>query len=201
MPAGDLDLFSPTKGYRFYVDTSALLPAAFLAAKATGSKIQPHEEKRGQKLARFASRAKRNQASLVTTIVALEELAAVSRGKYREMVAKQKNHASWKAFRAADPTAAMTEDKNAHPAMLKMTNHALIQMASFGIELDQIETVGGQSTVAAEALRKEWIALLQRWAIDPMDALHICVGTAIGATHFITFDTGWDSVSSIVTLR
>jgi hypothetical protein len=34
-------------------------------------------------------------------------------------------------------------------------------------------------------------------SIDPMDALHIAIGTQLNITHFATFDAGWQEVDQI----
>lgn len=201
MAAGDLDTFSLNKTYRFYLDTSALISAGLLAVKATGKPIKPLEEKRGTKLAKFAERAKKSQAFLFTTILAIEEIAAQSRSKQRELAAQAKQYSSWRDLQQRNPALAKTEDIGARQVALTFTNFVVSQMQALDVVIDQIDTTGGSSRVMAEALRQSWVAVFGSYALDPMDALHIVTGKAMGATHFVTFDNAWDAVSSIQTIR
>lgn len=198
MSAVSIEDFAPTSGQRCYLDTSALIPLALHQLASAGGPAPPDEERRrADRIRRCIDRLVSAKASVVTTILAMEELAAKVRNDARNDQARA-HGSTWKDLKRSDPAKARELDEGCRDWMLKMMEHAARSTGDLGVSFELPVVLEGDASAAATRLRKVHREYLRRYvSLDAMDALHIAVGRMIGADCFVSFDAGWREVSDI----
>jgi len=186
-------------GQRFYLDTSALLVLAHDQAQACGRSVPSHELARARQLKPFLQKIRAAKGSLRTSVLAFEEIAAKTRNDLRASAADKAGYRrDWKAFKRADQKAFDVADANAQVSMLAFLGFTKQAAQREHIEVERCHVEKTHTLLAEERLRVHHQNLLQAHrALDAMDALHIAVGLDLSIRSFVTFDRGWDSVSTI----
>lgn len=183
----------------FYLDTSALVGLAALQAQSDGFQagLDANALKQGRDVQGFAGRAAASGASLLVTVLAFEELAAMIRNKARANLCKP--HPNWGALKKADRLRATTLDALAQQQMLKFLECAERAARSVGAKLlePEIDDPSRDADLRAAAHRK---LLEDHVGLDAMDALHIVIGGELEVTGFVSFDRGWRDVKTITVL-
>ncbi len=200
MPQSSLAVTVPTPADTIYLDTSAVMTLAQGRGLFEGLPVPQEAPRRLKVLVPFLVKAKAAGAALRTSILSVEELAAATRNQKRASEAQSRGYTTWRQFKSRDPGASAVADATAKANMLQMMKFAVNALELCGVQIQCVGAVG-DSIVAARARRKAHKRLLDRHVeIDSMDALHIVFGTELGATGFISFDTGWGAVPSVRTL-
>jgi len=198
MPNAALKDCQPVQGESYYLDTSAVMALLNVEANNQKVKIPGEELARGRLVVDFTSRAKLVGALLTTSILAIEEIAAKYRGLIRAARAKANGYATWKDFKTGNPPAAAIEDEVARKEMFLRLKWTTKKLGSTQVRLATPEVAAANIHSAAETMRCSHLKLLEDHpSLDAMDALHIVIGTDLGATRFVSFDRGWDVVPSI----
>ena len=189
---------TPSSGERIYLDTSAVLPLALVEGGRRGQPTPPpREQQRAALVTAFGARAAKAGCKLVTSILALEEIAARARNKAR--LQEQRTYSSWDDFRRANASAAEDAEKRCQAHMLATLTWTIDVLHGAGVTVDFPSVLAAETENFAKKLRKAHLELLRAYAsIDPMDALHIVFGLEGGAHGFVTFDGAWASVREIV---
>lgn len=200
MSLSSLDSHAPQAGELYYLDTSAMFSLGHLEAQRLKMGGDPGEVKRGKRVVSFVRRAAASSASVFTSVLAHQEIAAVVRNRLRNAGAQKVQACAWKQLKVADPDQADQIDVKAQTAALQMLSHVSSLAGREGIET-KWPAVASDPVAAAKTLRKAHRDLLRLYRqIDSMDALHIVIGAELGALNFVTFDKGWDTVSNISVL-
>lgn len=180
----------------WYLDTSALI--ALTAAHFKQSTFNHFDKSnRGQRIQDFAARVNGKRGRLLTTMLAVEELAGVARAKAREIVASSLGM-SWNDLKQQNRAKADQLDVGCRDDMLKFMTHAANTANALNIshEFPLIDT--SKTPDANKKIRKSHRELLRLYSsLDAMDALHIVFGKELGADHFVSFDKGWHPVAEI----
>jgi predicted nucleic acid-binding protein len=196
MPIELLGTAKAKPGGRYYLDTSAIFALAAPHAKAAKQAVRALEEQRAQAATDFLKAAVAAGAAVRTSVLAFEEVAAVSRRRGRDLFARQAGHNGWETAKTSAD--AESVDANAKAAMLTWLTWAVTGFRVVGGAVEQPETPADETTIRAERLRKLHRKLLSTYsAIDPMDALHIATGISLGCNDFVSFDKGWETVAEI----
>jgi predicted nucleic acid-binding protein len=196
MTAQRLEDCTLVSGQMWYLDTSALIALA-VAHEPQTSANQAEEFKRAKRIREFADRVNGKGARLITTILAIEELAGHARSKARKAAAQSRGM-SWKDLKQYDPTAAAHLDIACRDAMLDFMEVAanVVATCQVAYEFPTLDT--SKPVEANKKLRKLHRELLRLYvSIDAMDALHIAFGRWVGTKSFVSFDHGWQAVTDI----
>lgn len=197
MTAVALESHAPTEGQRCYLDASALIALAYEDAVSAGVAVRADERSRARRVREYVLRVRRLGARLVTSILAMEELAAMTRNKARDIASRPLGR-SWVELKRDAPDDARRVDELCRQQMLDMMEHAAKATGDLGVSFELPVVLEGDASAAATRLRKVHREYLRRYVtLDAMDALHIAVGRMIGADCFVSFDAGWREVSDI----
>lgn len=198
MATFDMQTSAPTVGARHYLDASVLLALAYRSAKSAGELAPPQEVRRGDKAAAFIARVNGSGGMAITTVIALEEIAAKVRNALRRAAWSKASYKSWSDFKQADPTTAHTADTHAHAVMIQMLAHTMNELGRVGAFVERREIPANETRKLAKDLRQAHLGFMKNYpSLDAMDALHIALGLEMGITSFLTFDQGWGIVPKI----
>lgn len=188
---------TPAKDELYYLDTSGLFPLAYERARHAGEPAPPDELARATTLVPFLRAAQANSASVITSILSIEELAAKWRNTQVRAVLPN-GIKTLRVWENTNPIAAANARKTIQASTLKMMAHAANGLGTYGVALMRVAVGSTETRTAADKQRKAHRELLRLYdRIDPMDALHIVVGREMGAERFISFDTAWTTVAEI----
>jgi predicted nucleic acid-binding protein len=184
---------------RHYVDSSVVYSLASKAAHATGNPAPQIELTRAQKAATFIQKVRKAGGEVLTSPLALEELAARVRNSLRAIEAKKKGYASWRDFKNRASKADIAQaDTRPHTIMIHMLSLATREFSKVGIELERTAVLSSETKKAAQELQKTHLKYLsQHTTLDAMDAFHIALAAELGITHFLSFDQGWGQLPNI----
>lgn len=171
----------------FYWDTSVVYSLA-LSRHPKQTATSQRELRRISALSAFINASTSSGTRNLTSILVLEEIAALVRNRIRTVEADRAGFRSWSEFKQSAAEQAMLRDKTAHQGMLEILQCAIDGIRTAKIELEWPD----QSETPPQKLRKFHREILRTVpTIDAMDALHIVVGLSLGIKKFISFDTGW----------
>lgn len=201
MPAIDLATFVPVAGATYYLDTSALYPLAAAEAKDAGAKnIADRFLERAAHVRSFLQAVKLARGMARTSVLAMQEMAAAIRNEERHRLAQADpaKHKSWSAFKRDDHAGAQVADTVAQELMLTWMRYTSRQLGALQVHFCEPEVPKGFSVEIGAARKKAHRRLLKAFSrIDAMDALHIVLGTEMQASAFLSFDSGWQTVTTI----
>lgn len=196
MTAASLDGFTHRSGLVFYLDTSAVMP---LALNEAGT-IKGTELIRFRRINAFVASASRAASRTISSVLALEEIAAKTRNELSRAALKRAGHDDWRSYAAVAPAAAAAERTTIQGQVLKMLEHAATGMGKIGVVVEQ--PVVANAADAGKKVRKAHREYLRAYAnIDSMDALHLAFGGLLGCKHFVSFDQAWLPISEVDVLN
>lgn len=194
-PAIRLDAAKPRHGQRFYLDTSAVIPLALARA---GTSVDPVDQKRHRLLRSFSNKVTSSGGVLLTSLLAFEELAAVVRRPLRDAALKKAGASDWRDFRRKDAAGARQAEADTQKKVVQMMEWGLAELAALGGAVELPSRDAAATRTDADLLFKAHVALLRSCAaLDPMDALHVVVGSALNTRSFVSFDRAWERISTI----
>jgi predicted nucleic acid-binding protein len=202
LPSTQLSTFTHQKGLAFYLDTSALWP---LALMPTG-KIAGEESLRVGRLTTFVAKAQAVQSRVLSSILVVEELAALTRNRAQAALATANGHATWKDFKQMDPGKVATAQRSVQADVLGVLKLAAQEMKTYAITVEHpivTDNLGSflNAPQAGSRLRNAHQAFLKKYpTLDSMDAMHMTFGAELGCRHFVSFDNGWDGIAEIFRL-
>lgn len=203
MTVAQLGAASPTPKTKYYLDTSALFSLASLQAAADGQAVPALETKRASDVTAFLARARAVGGLVCTSVLAFQEIAHKARRRSREECAKIAGFASWQHLDSTGASANRVQVvEQAHDAMLKMLEWTAVALRAVHGEVEQPAVAADKLTERGLRFRKAHRRFLRLYkTLDSMDALHIVVGTDLGAKDFVSFDKGWEDVAEITVYR
>ena len=206
MPAEYLPKTTPTSAHTFYLDTSVVLLLTFAEGVKHGHPQLSHDDRAKVAIVEaFLARAAKATSRVVTTCLAIEELAAKVRNVARAQGASEAGTTWERLKRPTDKRSAGINKKladridlQAQANMLSAMKWAGAVMTQHGIVVDTPAVEANKSQAFSEALCIDHEKLLAQYVgLDAMDALHVAVGMRMRASAFVTLDVGWRSVNEI----
>ncbi|MFO0665069.1 MAG: hypothetical protein U0174_14040 [Polyangiaceae bacterium] len=182
---------------RLYLDTSALVALVALAASKSRGRVgstKDDDEQRGTALKEAIARA--NNATFLTSVLALQEIAAMTRNRSRNALAKKQGFSSWTDARAARSPHCEAIEKAAHTAQTEVLKSAIGETANLGIGVvHRLRAQQRPIEFFGQALVDSYIELAKAHSgLDSMDAMHLAAGKLLGATGYISFDKAWQTL-------
>ncbi|HET9930943.1 MAG TPA: hypothetical protein VFQ35_09660 [Polyangiaceae bacterium] len=190
----------PKAKTKYYLDTSAVFALASVQAAKAGQQVPTIETQRANRLSPFLAKVAVAGGLVCTSVLAFQEVANIARRKARDEFAKQAGFSSWNHLESSAAQSVQdTVASQAHGAMLQVLEWAAVAVRDANGETEQPAVAADQTKERGQRLRKAHRRFLRAYArLDSMDALHIVIGTELGAKDFISFDKAWESVTEIV---
>lgn len=203
MPSGSLEQAPLSAADVIYLDTSALYALTVREVKASGFRIEDAqlELDRAERITQFAVRVAEAGARICTTVLAFEEVAAIARRQERAAELAQTRYRAWADFEANDQAAAKAANERARQKVLSFLVKARDALRNLPGHFSWMECDAADVAQYGEELRDIHHDLLRVYrGLDPMDALHVAIGTAFESTIFVSFDYGWANLREVTVL-
>lgn len=153
MTAVALESHAPTEGQRCYLDASALIALAYEDAASAGVAVRADERSRARRVREYVLRVRRLGARLVTSILAMEELAAMTRNKARDIASRPLGR-SWVELKRDAPDDARRVDELCRQQMLDTMEHAAKATGDLGVSFELPVVLEGDASAAATRLQR-----------------------------------------------